>query len=52
MAHDESAGAVSMTHWNNAAGASRAAPLALVDESGVVTTANVTWAANAGWMTR
>ena len=51
MTTGESAGAVPKTHWNNAEGATRAAPLALNDESGMLTTANVTWAANAGWMT-
>jgi hypothetical protein len=51
MAADESAGAVPKTHWNNAAGAARTTPLALVDDSGAPTAASVTWTANNGWMT-
>jgi hypothetical protein len=51
MGASESAGVVPITHWNNAAGAVRAAPLALMNEAGVPTDARVTWAANGVWMT-
>jgi hypothetical protein len=51
MGASESAGVVPITHWNNAAGAARAAPLALMNEAGVPTDARVTWAANGVWMT-
>jgi hypothetical protein len=51
MAASESAGVVPKTHWNNAAGAVRSTPLALVDDAGTLTTASVTWTGNNGWMT-
>jgi hypothetical protein len=51
MGASENAGVVPITHWNNAAGAVRAAPLALMNEAGVPTDARVTWAANGVWMT-
>ena len=47
----ESAGVVPQTHWNSAAGATRSTPLTLVDESGTLTNASVTWTAKGGWMT-
>jgi hypothetical protein len=51
MAPSESAGVLPMTHWNNATGATRSTPLALIDGSGNATTAAITWTSNAGWMT-
>ena len=51
MAEIESAGVVPQSHWNNAAGAARSTPLALVDGAGAPTTASVTWTANNGWTT-
>jgi hypothetical protein len=39
------------THWNTAAGAAQATPLALVDDSGAATNATATWNGNGGWMT-
>jgi len=51
MAATETAGVVPQTHWNNAMGATRGTPLALVDAAGTATTASVTWKANNGWMT-
>jgi hypothetical protein len=50
MAATESAGVVPKTNWNTAAGATRTTPLALVDESGVLTNATVTWTSNGAWM--
>jgi hypothetical protein len=50
MAASESAGVVPQVRWNNAPGAVRTAPLALVDSSGASTTASATWTANGGWM--
>ena len=51
MGANESAGVVPKPQWNNAAGVSRSTPLALVSDTGVATTASVTWSANNGWMT-
>jgi hypothetical protein len=51
MTADERAGVVPRSHWNNAAGAARSAPLPLVDDSGTATNASVTWTANGPWMT-
>lgn len=51
MAATETAGVVPQTHWNNAPGATRSTPLALVDAANASTTATVTWTANNGWMT-
>lgn len=51
MGDAEIAGVVPASHWNNAAGAVRTAPLALVDDGGQPTAATVTWAANGGWTT-
>jgi hypothetical protein len=50
MAPSESAGVVPQTNWNTAAGAARTTPLTLVNESGTLTDATVTWAASGGWM--
>jgi hypothetical protein len=51
MASAESAGVVSTTRWNNAAGAARSTPLPLTDASGTRTSATVTWNAYAAWST-
>jgi hypothetical protein len=51
MAASESAGVVPKTRWNNAPGARRSTPLALVDDTGTLRTATVIWTANNGWMT-
>ena len=51
MGATESAGVLSSTHWNNAAGATRTTPLTLLDDAGVLTKASVTWRANGVWMT-
>ena len=51
MAATESAGAIAKTHWNNATGASRSTPLALVSESGAATSAAITWSAAGVWET-
>lgn len=51
MTAAESAGVVPKKNWNNAAGASRTTPLALTDETGVATTATVTWSAAGTWLT-
>jgi hypothetical protein len=45
MAATESAGALPQTHWNNASGASRATPLALVNATGAASGATATWSA-------
>jgi hypothetical protein len=47
----ETAGVVARTNWNSALGASRSTPQALVDETGMLTSATITWAANNVWMT-
>jgi hypothetical protein len=47
----ESAGVTARTNWNNASGATRSTPQALVDETGATTTASVTWAAAGVWAT-
>jgi beta-lactam-binding protein with PASTA domain len=49
MAVADSAGVVPQTHWNNAAGAGRTTPLALVDDSGARSTATATWQASGLW---
>jgi hypothetical protein len=46
MSAAETAGVVPKPYWNNATGASRTAPLALIDESGTATTASLTWSSN------
>ncbi len=51
MAANETAGTVLQSHWNNATGAVRSAPLALVDQSGTASGATATWAANNTWQT-
>jgi hypothetical protein len=49
MGAAESAGVIAKTRWNNASGAARSTPLALVDETGAVTTATVAWTATGVW---
>jgi hypothetical protein len=51
MAAGDRAGIVPQTHWNNAAGAARTTPLPLVDDSGTLRTATVTWTAAGVWLT-
>ena len=51
MGVTESAGVTARTNWNNASGATRGTPLALVDETGAATTASVTWSASGVWAT-
>jgi hypothetical protein len=51
MAAAEIGGVVARSNWNNAAGASRSTPMALVDETGAITTAAVSWTANGVWST-
>jgi hypothetical protein len=47
MASSEIGGVVARSRWNAASGANRTTPLALVDESGTVTGASVTWTSDA-----
>ena len=51
MGPAETAGVVSKSHWNNAAGAARSTPLALLDETGAATGGTITWGANGTWTT-
>ena len=51
MAPGDIAGVVRKSRWNNAAGARSSAPLALVDDSGALRTATVSWSASGTWMT-
>ena len=51
MGAAESAGVVAKANWNNATGASRSTPLALIDETGAATGATVTWSSNNLWNT-
>jgi hypothetical protein len=51
MAAGDRAGVVPQTHWNNAAGARSSTPLALVDNTGTLRTATVSWTASGVWMT-
>ena len=51
MGTAESAGVVAKANWNNAAGATRSTPLALVDETGAASGASVTWTASGVWTT-
>jgi PQQ enzyme repeat len=46
MANTEVAGVVAQSNWNNAAGASSAAPLVLLDQTGASSGATVTWSTN------
>jgi hypothetical protein len=49
MGSTETAGVVAKANWNNATGATRSSPLALVDESGAASGATVTWSASSTW---
>jgi hypothetical protein len=49
MGSTEIAGVVAKSNWNNATGATRSSPLALVDESGAASGATVTWSASSTW---
>ena len=49
MSPDETAGAVPIPHWNNASGGIGSTPLQLVDETGTLTAATVTWTAYKTW---
>jgi hypothetical protein len=51
MGASESAGMVAKINWNNATGAVRTTPLALVSETGTATGATVTWNASGVWNT-
>jgi hypothetical protein len=51
MGATESAGVVAKANWNNATGATRSTPLALVDETGGATAATLTWTSNNVWST-
>jgi hypothetical protein len=51
MASSEVAGVVALGNWNDAAGASRTSPLALVDQNGNPTTATVSWTSDDVWDT-
>jgi hypothetical protein len=51
MGSTETAGVVAKRNWNNATGATRTSPLALVDESGAASGATVTWSASSTWRT-
>jgi hypothetical protein len=49
MGSAEQAGVVAKSNWNNASGGVRSTALGLVDETGVATTATVTWSADDAW---
>jgi len=49
MAANEIAGVVARSHWNNAVGAVRSTPLALMDETGAVSATTMTWTAYKSW---
>jgi hypothetical protein len=49
MGSAETAGVVAKSQWNNAAGASSASALSLVDETGSATGATVTWNSDDPW---
>jgi hypothetical protein len=51
MSAAESAGVVAKANWNNATGATRSTPLALVGETGAASGASVTWTSNNVWST-
>jgi hypothetical protein len=51
MGAAETAGVVSKTNWNNAAGTARTTPLTLKDDAGAVTAATITWTADNVWST-
>jgi hypothetical protein len=49
MASSEVAGVVAQSNWNNASGTSSTSGLALLNQSGTVTGATVTWSTNGIW---
>jgi len=49
MGSSEVAGVVALSNWNDASGATSSAPLALVDQNGNATTANVSWTSDDVW---
>ncbi len=49
MGATETAGVVAKSNWNNAVGAGRTLPLALVDETGAATSASITWTSDNVW---
>ena len=51
MASSEVAGVVAKSNWNHATGASSTSPLSLVDETGAITIATVSWASDNTWST-
>ncbi|MEN3338149.1 MAG: hypothetical protein V7647_1825 [Acidobacteriota bacterium] len=51
MGTAETAGVVSQSHWNNAAGAAHSTPLPLVDAAGSATGGSVTWSGASVWAT-
>ncbi len=51
MGAGETAGVIAKPNWNNAIGAVRSTALALMDESGALTTATVTWSSSGTWLT-
>lgn len=51
MGTAERAGVIAASNWNNAAGAARSTPLALVDGNGAGSGATMTWSASGVWMT-
>jgi len=51
MGSTEIAGVIAKSHWNNATGAARLAPMPLNDESGTASGAAITWKANSTWQT-
>ena len=51
MGAAETAGVISASHWNNAAGATETAPLGLLDSMGAATGATVAWTASSVWAT-
>ena len=51
MAATESAGVILQTNWNNASGAARSTPLALMDATGRSSGATVVWSCDLVWST-
>lgn len=49
MSATEAAGVIPATNWNNAYGAARTAPLALVDNAGAATGVTIIWTSNNTW---
>src|SRR5215470_12829908 len=49
MGSAEVAGVVAKNNWNNARGARNSTPLALADETGIATSASITWTSDDAW---